>query len=106
MRTVRWGTPGEVAQYEFEDGKRYSERELRDLAAEGKIRHDGGDGSPLRVGFVCIQERGATRYTLDWMPTAPVMTSFAEDDPLKWPVEPPPPARESGGGGNTDLNRS
>lgn len=87
MKTVRWGTPSEVAQYEFQDGKRYTERELRDLAEASKIRSEGGNGVPLRVGYVCILEKGVTRYDLDWLPVI-MKTGFADDDPLEWPVEP------------------
>ncbi len=106
MKTVRWGTPGEVAQYAFRDGKRYTERELRDLAAEGRVRSEGGYGTPLRVGFVYVNEHGHEEYDLDWMPVAPNVFGVAEDDPREWPKEPPPPAPQSGGGGNTDLGSS
>jgi hypothetical protein len=91
MKTVRWGTPGEVAQYEFRDGKRYTEKELRELAAKGEIRSEGGDGTPLRVGFVYVEERGKQHYDLDWTPVAPTMTSSVDDDALEWPIEPRPP---------------
>lgn len=103
MKTVRWGTPSEVSQYEFEDGKRYTEKELRELAAAGRIRSEGGDGLPLRVGYVYVEARGKSHYDLDWMPQPPTMVSSADDDPREWPIEPPPPNRVSGGGGNTDL---
>jgi hypothetical protein len=106
MRTVRWGRPSEVAGYEFGPGggTRYTEQQLRDLVASGKVRGEGGaDGSPLRVGYAWIDEDGRSYYDLDWAPEAPTRVAPADDDPRQWPIEPPPPGRESGGGGNTDL---
>ena len=96
MKTARWGTPSQVAQYEFRDGKRYTESELRELARDGRIRTDGGHGTPLRVGYVYTEERGKSSYELDWLPQAQTMVSSAEDDPREWPVEPPPAAHGSG----------
>ena len=106
MKTVRWGTPSEVAQYEFQNGRRYSEDELRDLAAKGKIRSEGGDGSPLRVGYTCIQVRARTSYDLDWLPTARMRTSPDDDHAWEQLVEPPPPDHELGSGGKIDLGHS
>ena len=98
MRTVRWGTPAEVAGYEFGGSRRYTEQELRDLASAGRIKTNGGD--PLQVGYVWIDEAGRSYYDLDWTPEPPTMISSADDDPRQWPIEPPPPNRQSGGGGN------
>ena len=91
MKAVRWGTPSEVSQYEFQGGKHYTEKELRSLAADSRIRSEGGYGVPLRIGYVYIEERGQSPYELDWLPMPTSRPSIADDDPLEWPKEPPHP---------------
>jgi hypothetical protein len=95
MRTVRWGSPAEVAEYEFSGGRRYTEQEIRDLAASGRVRTEGSGGEPLRVGYVWVDEDGRSHYDLDWAPNPPTKVSPAEDDPREWPIEPPQSGKTS-----------
>lgn len=58
-----WGTPESVAKITFKGSRKYTVDEVRQLVADGRLEHVGGDdGNPLVIRYVVV-ENGSDHWS-------------------------------------------